>query len=127
MLNYLCRSFILMDKISHHFKRKEFACKCGCGFDAVDKELLDVLEKVRTRFNQPVTITSGCRCVEHNKDIGGSESSQHVFGKAADIVVKNISPRAVFNFLDKYQPLRYGLGLYEGWVHVDVRSTKARW
>lgn len=115
------------DKISHHFKRSEFACKCGCGFDVVDHELLNVLELIRRRFDSPVIITSGCRCESHNKESGGKLDSQHLIGKAADIVVKNISPVKIVKFLESEFPARYGIGLYNGWVHIDVRANKARW
>ena len=72
-------------KLSKHFSREEFECGCGCGFAAVDVELLDILEKVRSKFNAPVTITSACRCAEHNSAIGGSYGSKHKKGIAADI------------------------------------------
>jgi len=110
-----------------YFKREEFACKCGCGFDAVDVELLDILTKIRTYFNAPVSITSGCRCESHNRAIGGSPTSQHKLGKAADIVVRGINPSEVYEYIDIILEGRGGAGLYEGWCHVDVRDNKARW
>ena len=36
-----------MAQLSQYFKRSEFACKCGCGFNVVDTELLDVLIDVK--------------------------------------------------------------------------------
>lgn len=112
--------------LSKHFKRSEFACKCGCGFDVVDVELLGILEQVRQQFG-PVTITSGCRCRSHNKAIGGAKKSQHIIGKAADIKVSYCSPDKIAKYLRKKYPNKYGIGLYPGWLHVDVRQAKARW
>lgn len=109
--------------ISKHFYRGEFACKCGCGFDTVDAELLRTLETVRFHFGQPVTINSGCRCPEHNKAIGGSPRSQHLLGRAADFVVKDVSPQEVQKFLKDHKG---GLGEYETFTHVDSRGWKAR-
>lgn len=80
-----------MGDISPHFSRKEFAC--GCGFTAVDVELLDVLEDARTHFGAAITIDCACRCPKHNKDVGGVENSQHVQGIAADIKVAGFSRR----------------------------------
>lgn len=120
-------------KISEHFHRSEFECKCGCNFDTVDIELNEILETVRHYFMRPVIITSGCRCPNHNYQIGGSENSQHLYGKAADIMVQGVSPREVHDFLCRTFKDKYGFGLYEsayddrGWNHVDSRSTKARW
>ena len=110
-----------------YFERSEFACSCGCGFDAVDVELLAVLENLREESLQAVTINSACRCAEHDKAIGGVKNSQHVRGKAADIVVKNQSPEFVGKWLDEKYPDKYGIGIYDTFVHIDVRDVKARW
>ena len=111
-----------------HFKDSEFHCKCGnCKTIKISSELKAVLELVRHRFDSPVVITSGYRCPAHNNLVGGAPQSKHVEGIAADIRVKNVSPDTVYGFLDEIFPSQYGLGLYKGWVHVDVRSTKARW
>ena len=88
-----------MPEISDNFKRSEFACKCGCGFDTVDAELVQVLEVVRFKYNSPVHITSGCRCDTHNKKVGGSDGSKHKLGIAADIVVEGVPPVDVYRFL----------------------------
>ena len=76
-----------MGDLSEHFSREEMACKCGCGLDTVDAELLSLLEKIRAHFDRPITINSGCRCEAHNRAVGGSKNSQHLIGRAADIVV----------------------------------------
>lgn len=114
-------------KVSEHFDRSEFECQCGCGFAAVDIELIKVLESVRKKFNSPVKITSACRCAEHNSSVGGSFGSKHKQGIAADIVVKNINPMLVYQFLDAHMPNKGGLGMYSNFTHVDVRDKKARW
>ena len=116
-----------MGQLSKHFKREEFACKCGkCGQDTVDWELLQVLERLR-RHTGPITVTSGNRCYEHNLAIGGAPKSKHVFSIAADIQVEGWSPMSVYTLLDEWYPDRYGIGVYGGWVHIDVRPVKARW
>lgn len=112
---------------SNWFKREEFACKCGCGFDTVDVDTLRVLEEVREYFEQPVIITSGCRCHSYNQKVGGQLRSQHVYGRAADIVVKNVAPLLVYSHLDSVYKDQYGLGKYDDFTHIDTRSYKARW
>ena len=114
-------------RISKHFDRSEFACKCGCGYDTIDIETLDVLEAVRHAFG-PVTVTSACRCIAHNMKVGGASRSQHIFGRACDIKALNVSPGVVFSFLTANYSGRFGFGLYDSFVHVDTRSgTPARW
>jgi len=116
-----------MGDIGKNFSRSEFECKCRCGFSTVDVELLKVLETVRGHFTAAVKINSACRCEEHNKSVGGSRASKHKQGIAADIVVKGVAPYAVYRFLDSFMPNSYGIGLYKGFTHIDVRKTKARW
>ena len=111
-----------------HFTRKEFACNCGCGFDTIDYELLEVLEDVREHFNSPVHINSGCRCESWNKKIGGEDGSQHTKARAADIVVVGIKETIVADYLESKYPDKYGIGRYSGRTHIDTRSGgKARW
>lgn len=111
-----------------HFARREFACKCGCGFDAVDIELLGVLEQLRQDLgNRPVSITSACRCEAHNRKVGGARHSVHKQGKAADIRVKGLLPAQVADYLERTYPGRYGIGRYATFTHIDVRPSPARW
>lgn len=116
-----------MSQLSPHFHRREFACRCGCGFDTVDAGTLAVLERVRTHFGQPVTITSGCRCAAHNRAVGGATHSQHRLGRAADIQVRGVTPATVADFIAEAVPTA-SLGRYATFTHVDTRSTgPARW
>lgn len=110
-----------------YFKRREFTCKCGCGFDTVDAELIAVLDAVREHFAAPVLINSGCRCEEYNSKIGGAKGSQHKFGRAADITVHGVTPGAVNAYLVGRFHDQYGIGNYQSFTHIDTRSQKARW
>lgn len=116
-----------MKRLSKHFVRDEFACKCGCGFDVVDADLLEILEEIRVRFNKPVVINSAARCPAHNKAVGGSPTSQHLLGKAADIVIDGEQPGYVGSFVDAVRKDCFGVGVYETFTHVDSRTGKGRW
>ena len=115
-----------MGDVSKHFSRREFACKCGCGFDSIDAETLQVLEELRDTLREPITITSGCRCAAHNKAVGGSEHSYHLTARAVDISCP-LPANYVYDLLDNRYPNKYGLGRYSDWVHVDTRKTMTRW
>ena len=110
-----------------YFQRQEFECKCGCGFDTVDYELVRVLDDVRAYFGKPITINSGARCISHNHTVGGSSHSTHVTGRAADIVVKDIHADIVADYLENKYQYTYGIGRYNGRTHIDTREQKARW
>jgi len=114
-----------MGDISKHFSRYEFACKCGCGKDTVDVELVKLCEVSREFVGASITPSSGCRCPRHNKEVGGGDKSQHLLCKAGDLPVDN--PRDLYNFLCSKYPNKYGFGLYNTFVHADCRSKKARW
>lgn len=111
--------------ISEHFARSEFACKCHCGFNTVDAQLLEYLEKIRTHFNAPVTVNSGCRCPGYNKGIGGAKKSQHMFGRAADITVAGVAPVHVADYAESIGVP--GVGRYKNFTHIDSRDVTARW
>ena len=116
-----------MGRISSHFRREEFSCNCGCGWDTVDAKLIHVLEFARHHFNAPIKINSGCRCKVYNQSVGGSSGSQHRFGKAADIVVHGVKASEVQEWLDTEYHDALGIGSYTLFPHVDVRDKKARW
>jgi len=115
-----------MTKLNQHFARAEFECHCGCGFNVVDAELLQVLTALRARFGA-VTINSGARCATHNKNEGGGKNSQHLLGQAADVVVQDTSSNLVAHWFENQYPDKYGIGRYIGRTHIDVRANPARW
>lgn len=115
-------------KVSKHFTRSEFECRCGCGFATVDVMLIGLLESVREHFGRPVRINSGCRCPEYNDMINGTARSKHKEGMAADIVVDDIKPKDVQKFvLDLVGDEWAGVGCYQDFTHIDSRMTPARW
>lgn len=116
-----------------YFKRSEFECGCGCGFAAVDYELLDVLNEVRGFIKTPLVITSGCRCDHHNFCVGGSEGSAHKLGLAADFRPfrsdpdKDVHLDRMYKYLLKEYPDKYGIAIKEGsFVHLDVKPGGPR-
>lgn len=117
--------------LTKHFKRSEFKCKCGKYCDGYptepSEELLQVLEKIREHFDAPVSVNSGVRCKQHNANVGGASKSQHMYGTAADIKVKGVTPKAVADYAETLLPNTGGIGRYPTFTHVDVRSTKSRW
>lgn len=44
-----------------------------------------ILDPLREAYGKPIIVTSGFRCDELNRLIGGSKTSQHRTGQAADI------------------------------------------
>ena len=73
--------------ISAHFNASEFRCKCGKEHDfEVNPKLVENLEKLFEALDcSKIIVTSGYRCVQHDKNVGGSGTGQHTLGNAADI------------------------------------------
>ena len=113
--------------LSKNFKVKEFACTDGSDPIFIDTELVNILQKVRTHFGKAVTITSAYRTPSKNKAVGGQTYSQHLYGKAADIKVKGVTPKKVAAYVETLLKNKGGIGTYNTFVHIDVRSTKSRW
>lgn len=122
-------------KLTENFSLPEFASKDGSAFPEQVKENLKILseqlEILRAHFGKPIQVTSGYRSSSHNLRIGGAKDSYHVRGMAADIKIKGIDPKIVFNAIElliKCGKMKEGgIGLYSSWVHYDFRGKKIRW
>ncbi len=113
--------------LREHFKVREFACADGSDMILISLELAEVLDNMRRHFNAPIIINSAYRTASHNKKVGGAKRSQHLYGNAADIVVKGVSPAKVAAYAETLLQEKGGIGEYRGFVHIDVRKEKARW
>ena len=111
----------------------------------IDKHLLYKLLELKLELGKKgfdpdgFVVRDGHRHPAHNKLIGGASRSQHIAGKAVDIVITDINQDGKANKIDKQIVLDLldkkviqdlgGIGRYPGTmvVHFDVRGKKARW
>lgn len=114
-------------KLTMNFRVKEFACKDGSDPIFIDKNLVQLLQKIRNHFGKPITINSAYRTPTHNKKVGGETYSQHLYGKAADIKIVGVTPKEIAKYTETLIPNTGGIGIYSSFCHIDVRSTKSRW
>lgn len=127
--------------ISTHFSVTEVACHCTeCDKATADVELVWLLELIRRAFgNRPVSVHSWFRCRAHNNrpknqlsaagvaGAGSNDNSWHLIGGAADISIRGVAPEEIQRFMRERFPERYGVGLYDWGVHLDVRPGKGDW
>jgi len=121
--------------LSKNFKKSEF--KCRDGTDVPDElmpnllELVENLQIIRDHIGKPIHVISGYRTPKYNRRIGGARKSQHMKAKAADIIIRGMSPvevRAIIiNLIKEKKIKKGGVGLYKSFVHYDVRGWNARW
>lgn len=108
----------------NYFSIKETSCKCGCGFDIKD-EMRAKLNQIREKVDIPLYLSSGARCPDHNRAIGGAPNSAHTQGLAADIACSNSELR--YDIIKA--ALDCGITRIEWgtktWIHIDLLTPPA--
>lgn len=83
----------------------------------------NVLDPVRDMVNAPIVITSGYRCPQVNRLVGGVNNSQHMSGCAADFHVMGFTPSMMHKvFLYIFNTLEYDQLIYyriKSFIHVS--------
>lgn len=118
-----------MGDLTRNFSRSEFACRCCCWVE-IDFRLVTSLQTLRDLANAPIRVTSGYRCSDHNRAVGGAKHSLHLSGRAADIVIAGLSVVEMYMLAGQVPPFRNGgIGIYplKGFIHVDIRDRRSRW
>lgn len=107
-----------------HFNKNEFACKCGgryCGGFPVEisRRVVGVLDTIREYAGKPVVVSSGVRCKNHNKSVGGVENSYHLKGRAADFSVCGYSAQTTINIVNTlgFKPIEM-YAIDSAYVHI---------
>ena len=139
-----------------YFKKSDFPCKCNrhnesnpalpeyaeLNYYYICRYFLDPLRK---DCKSAIILTSGSRCIPHNKEEGGASNSQHII----DSNERGIKPDAVDMYCPKLSYQEFDKKIqnnvnveYCGYkiylrqnndgsifylVHIDFRGIKARW
>jgi len=110
--------------LTKNFNLREFQCTC-CGQVKLHPLLVQRLQLLRERVGKPLVVNSGYRCPRHNAALGGAPQSYHLRGMAADIRVAGVSIAQLATWAED---LGFGgIGIYPGFIHVDIRPGKGRW
>ena len=127
------------DYLSEHFSLPEFVVSQTAIRKGIDNTppseaiinlqqlCIHVLEPIRESLGV-VHISSGYRCPELNEAIGGAKTSQHVEGKASDIVVNDIPVDVVFDYIKRSNiDFDQMINEFDGaWLHISYNSGKNR-
>lgn len=90
-------------------------------------ELAGVLEQVRSLLGVPMHINSAYRSPKVNAVVGGSSTSAHMTGQAADFVAPQFgTPQSIAKAIQASDIL-YDQLIFEGtWVHLGIRGDMRR-
>jgi zinc D-Ala-D-Ala carboxypeptidase len=90
----------------------------------------NVLQPLRDAVGMAIVISSGYRCPRLNKALGGSVRSQHMEGRAADLVCFSLDTKKLFKRVLElklpFDQLIYEGGRKSGWVHVSFDPERDR-
>jgi hypothetical protein len=126
-------------QLSEHFELAEFlvsetAARRGITNEPTP-EVIDnlrrlcqlVLEPLRVKLAHPVVITSGYRSLALNRTVGGSPTSHHMQGRAADLIVPGMTPLAVCQAANQLKlPCVQIIHEFGRWAHLSVAATNER-
>ena len=87
----------------------------------------ELLEPVREFWGIPFSPSSGFRCLELNRAIGSSDSSQHILGQAVDFEISSVPNMDVAKWmLENCRFDQIILEFYQddvpnsGWIHASI-------
>jgi hypothetical protein len=100
---------------------------------SLQKLVDNIIQPVRNAYGKSVTINSGYRAPEVNASVGGSKTSDHCKGQAADIEIAGIANYELADYIAKnYKFTQVILEFYtqgipdSGWVHVSYDPSNLK-
>ncbi len=123
-LNFKISELIYSDTaIKHNINNMPDINSLDCMLDLIHY----CLQPIREKIKKPMIITSGYRCPDVNRLVGGKSNSQHLKGQAADFQIRGMSPaeiiQRIYTMGIEYDQL---INEYNGWVHISFVKGKNR-
>ena len=105
----------------NYFSPDELKCKCGCGLNNFKPFLLRVVNQIRHNLGKPLIRKSACRCIPHNLEEGGTDTSDHLTGEGIDL--KAIHSHTRFIILETAFMLEIRrIGLAKTYIHLGINK-----
>jgi zinc D-Ala-D-Ala carboxypeptidase len=103
----------------------ELMCKCGKCNQTVKPEFRELLNKARALANVPFNVTSGMRCLKHNRNIESRDTSTHIKGLAADIFYSDdLHLARIVHACSRVGITRLGVNKNKKFIHLDKDEIK---
>lgn len=119
-------------KLSEHFTLEELIASDIANRHGIDNNprgdivvnltrLAKFLESVRKLFNKPIFVISGYRCLDINRIVKSSDTSQHIIGCAADFRINDLTPDQIVKTINK-SDIKYDqlIREFDSWVHISI-------
>lgn len=123
-----------MGTISKNFSYHEFEASTVAKEKRIDNTIKDwrvrdalknlvnkLLQPVRDHLNARLNVSSGYRCVKLNEEIGGSPTSQHPLGEAADVWSPMYTPYQIACAVLELELEFDQMILYPGFLHLSYK------
>lgn len=122
-------------QLTPHFSAKEFKCHDGTDIPILflpnAYKLAQQLEVIRATDDRWINILSGYRTEKHNIRVNGAKHSYHMLCMAADIVKHHESVSLLYihilELIREKKIINGGVGIYDTFIHYDIRNVSARW
>lgn len=95
------------------------------------EELMEFLDGLRSAWGSPIKVTSGYRCPQLNKKVGGASTSAHLVGYAADITPMKGGFKNFVEFVKEWlidkdfdQALIEKNSKGKQWLHIGLYNQK---
>ena len=120
-----------LEELTH----SEWAARAGISNDPGEVELANLkriaaaMEIVRYTLGCPITVTSGYRCPEVNRHVGGSPTSMHLQGLACDFIAPSFgTPYQIARKMLGVEALQFDQLIHEygRWVHLGLSVKEPR-
>lgn len=120
--------FIIMSgQITPHFSTNEMKCP-ESGICEMDDFFMNLLERIRIEFNQPMIVTSGFRSKKYNEAISKTgKDGPHTTGKAADFLICGLPADNLISIAKRFGISGIGIkqhGPYnKRFIHLDCLAN----
>ena len=110
--------------MNNHFTNKELSCPC-CDLNLVNDETLKKLNTSRILSDFPYKVNSSTRCKKHNKQVGGTETSDHIYGIGFDI--QYTTSKQLFSIVKNSIYAGFTrIFIYKTFIHIGLTSENKK-
>lgn len=86
----------------------------------MQRSIIELADRARTELKGAGIVSSGLRCNQHNRNVGGVSDSRHLIGKALDLRIEGKSAQQTLAWAQEQPEVRYTYAIDTNYVHIDI-------